>query len=78
MLEGQFPRSTEPVRRLQIEAVGYFWKGRTKPRIRLMGRWLEHAGFTAGQRVQVICVAPGVLELRAPTVPTANPSAPLD
>ncbi len=60
--------ATVPVRRLQIEAVGDFWKGLTKPRIRLMGRWLERAGFTPGQRVNVTCVAPGVLELRAPTL----------
>ena len=76
MLEGKFPRLTRPVRRLQIEAVGDFWEGLTKPRIRLMGRWLERAGFTPGQRVQVTCVAPGILELRAPTVPTENPSSP--
>ena len=78
MLEGKFPLATQPVRRLRIEAVGDFWKGLTKPRIRLMGRWLERAGFAAGQRVQVTCVAPGVLELRAPPAPPANPPAPLD
>lgn len=65
---------TRPVRRLQIEAVGDFWRGLTKPKIRLMGRWLEQAGFTPGQHVQVTCVAPGVLELRTPPLPA--PSAP--
>ena len=55
-----------PVRTLQIEAHGDPWKGPVKPKIRLLGRWLERAGFPPGQRVQVACVAPGVLELRAP------------
>ena len=73
---GQPNVATVPVRRLQIEAVGDFWKGFTKPRIRLMGRWLERAGFTPGQHVHVTCVAPGVLELRAPTVPAVKPPPP--
>lgn len=58
--------TTEPERTLKIEANGDPWKGLIKPKIRLMGRWLERAGFQPGQRVQVTCVAPGVLELRCP------------
>ncbi|MEW6305065.1 MAG: SymE family type I addiction module toxin [Verrucomicrobiota bacterium] len=54
-----------PVRRLKIEAVGDFWKGLIKPKIRLMGHWLEQAGFKPGSRVQVTCVSPGVIELRS-------------
>lgn len=54
------------VRTLQIEAEGDRWKGLIKPKIRLMGRWLEAAGFPPGHRVQVTCVAPGVIELRTP------------
>ncbi len=54
------------VRTLQIEADGDPWKGLIKPKIRLMGRWLEHAGFRPGLRVQVTCVAPGIIELRSP------------
>ena len=73
---GQHSVASGSVRRLQIEAIGDFWKGLTKPRIRLMGRWLERAGFTPGQRVNVTCVAPGVLELRAPTGPAVNPPPP--
>jgi hypothetical protein len=61
-----------PVRRLKIEATGDFWKGLTKPKIRLMGRWLERAGFRPGNRVHVTCVAPGVIELRSPDVLSAN------
>src|ERR1043166_7175883 len=55
-----------PVRTLQIEADGDIWKGPMKPKIRLMGRWLERAGFRPGHRVQVKCIAPGVIELRSP------------
>ena len=54
------------VRALKIEASGDFWKGLTKPKIRLMGHWLERAGFKPGNRVHVTCVAPGVIELRSP------------
>jgi hypothetical protein len=61
-----------PVRKLKIEADGDPWKGLIKPKIRLMGRWLERAGFTPGKPVQVTCVAPGVLELRSPDVSTLN------
>lgn len=53
------------VRSLKIEATGDFAAGLTKPKIRLLGKWLERAGFIPGHRVQVICVAPGVMELRS-------------
>jgi len=53
------------VRVLKIETSGDFWKGLTKPKIRLMGHWLERAGFKSGNHVHVICVAPGVIELRS-------------
>ena len=49
---------------LKIEKDGDAGKGLIKPKIRLMGRWLERAGFKPGSRVHVICVAPGVIELR--------------
>jgi len=52
------------VRTLKIEAEGDGWKGLVKPKIRLMGRWLERAGFPPGHRVHVRCVAPGIIELR--------------
>jgi hypothetical protein len=58
-----------PVRQLKIEAEGDFWKGRIKPKIRLMGRWLERAGFAQGNRVHVTCLAPGVIELRSADAP---------
>ena len=53
------------VRTLKIEAEGDFWNGLTKPKIRLMGRWLERAGFTPGSRVQVTSITLGVIELRS-------------
>ena len=63
------PTTADPkikrVRRLKIEAVGEFWRGLIKPKIRLTGYWLEHAGFKPGTHVQVTCVAPGVIELRS-------------
>ncbi len=63
------PNAAEPktasVRRLKIETVGDFWRGLIKPKIRLTGNWLQQAGFQPGCHVQVICVAPGVIELRS-------------
>lgn len=53
-------------RTLKIEEDGDFWKSRAKPKIRLIGRWLERAGFNPGKRVHVTCVAPGFIELRCP------------
>ena len=69
MLESQSLHRPEPdpsVRTLKIEADGDFWRGAVKPKIRLMGRWLERAGFSPGGRVRVTCVAPGIIELRFP------------
>ena len=71
----QSPTRIEPpptIRTLQIEADGDPWKGLIKPKIRLMGRWLEQAGFKPGLRVRVTCVAPGVLELRSPDAWSLN------
>ena len=74
--ESNSPRPIEqrqPARSLKIETEGDFWKGLTKPKIRLMGRWLERAGFKPGQRVHVACLSPGVIELRSPADwPTAT------
>ena len=61
-----------PARTLKIELHGDAWKGNIIPKIRLMGRWLEQAGFKPGRRVQVTCLAPGVIELRSPDALIAN------
>lgn len=54
-----------PIRTLKIEEDGDFFKGRIKPKIRLMGHWLERAGFKPGTRVCVTCLAPGLIQLRS-------------
>ena len=75
MLESKSRRRTEPdpsLRTLKIEADGDFSKGLIKPKIRLTGQWLERAGFSPGNRVRVICVAPGVMELRSSDALTVN------
>jgi hypothetical protein len=75
MFESESLRPTRPDpfrRKLKIEADGDPWKGLTKPKIRLTGRWLERAGFSSGSHVHVTCVAPGVIELCCPDVPTVN------
>ena len=60
------------VRRLKIEEHGDAWNGLLKPKIRLVGRWLDRAGFKPGSHVHVVCVAPGVLELRSADVPSQS------
>lgn len=54
-----------PIRTLKIEEDGDYFRGRIKPKIRLMGHWLERAGFKPGTRVSVRCVGSGVIELRS-------------
>ena len=58
--------SQPSIRTLKIEADGDFFKGNIKPKIRIMGQWLQRAGFTPGNRVKVTCIAPGIIELRTP------------
>ncbi len=55
------------IRRLKIEADGDAWKNKIKPKIRLMGKWLEAAGFIPGTHVSVRCIASGLMELRCMT-----------
>ncbi len=64
------------VRTLKIEADGDFWKGLIKPKIRIKGHWLEQAGFRSGNRVQIACNGPGIIELRAPDPLSANETKP--
>ena len=79
MLETSPPQRTQTdptVRTLKIEADGDFWKGLTKPKIRLTGRWLERAGFSPGSHVHVTCVAPGIIELRSPDASKVTETTP--
>lgn len=71
-MEDKESSSADPpgrVRNLKIEIHGDEWKGTIKPKIRLIGKWLERAGFRPGHRVQVSCLAPGVIELRSQITP---------
>jgi hypothetical protein len=65
-------RPDQIVRKLKVEAAGDFWKGLIKPKIRLMGRWLDRAGFRSGNHVYVRCVSPGVIEIRSIDSSPAN------
>ena len=79
MPEGKSSWRTEsngPRRTLKIEADGDYLKGPVKPKIRLMGRWLERAGFNPGQNVLISFVAPGVIELRSAEALLVNDSKP--
>jgi hypothetical protein len=71
------PTKENAIRRLKIEESGDGWAGLLRPKIRLMGRWLERAGFKPGGHVHIVSIAPGVLELRSTDVlspqPTTNP-----
>jgi hypothetical protein len=66
------PRPQATSRNLKIEADGDAWKRQVKPKIRLVGRWLEQAGFRPGDRVQVVCLASGVIELRSTVAGTVS------
>jgi len=46
-------KKTMHSRILKIEADGDPWTGKTKPKIRLKGRWLERSGFKPGNLVSV-------------------------
>lgn len=59
------PNPSLKIRRLKIEEEGDPWKGKVRPKIRLIGRWLEQAGFRHGNHVSVKCLASGLIELRA-------------
>ena len=69
-------KTTSTVRRLKIEADGDPWKGNIKPKIRLMGRWLEQAGFNPGRHVHITSIAPGVMELRCSESPPPSETQP--
>ena len=58
---------SQPVRTLKIEEDGDYSSGRIKPKIRLMGHWLERAGFKPRTYVSVRCLSSGVIELRSST-----------
>jgi hypothetical protein len=59
-------------RTLKIEAAGDFFAGDVKPKIRLCGRWLERAGFKAGERVEIMLNGPGEITMRVMQHQTAG------
>jgi len=80
MISDQLPDNSTPcasLRTLKIEETGDFFRNRVKPKIRLMGRWLEKAGFRPGGRVYVVCRAPGIIELRIPDAPNPKEAKPI-
>jgi hypothetical protein len=66
------------IRKLKIEADGDRWKSTVRPKIRLLGRWLEKAGFRPGTHVHILCLAPGVIELRSSDLPIPDDVAPVE
>jgi hypothetical protein len=52
-------------RTLKIEEDGDRYDRGIKPKIRLRGNWLDRAGFKPGTRVNVTCVAHGIIELHS-------------
>ena len=49
---------------LKVEEIGDFGRNRTKPRIRLKGKWLAQAGITPNNHVIVENPNPGTLIIR--------------
>ncbi|HEY3854132.1 MAG TPA: SymE family type I addiction module toxin [Verrucomicrobiae bacterium] len=62
---------------LKIEADGDRWTGAIKPKIRMIGKWLEQAGFKPGNSVSVHCIGQGTIELRSHDVSTQKDAKPL-
>lgn len=50
------------IRKLKVESVGE-WGGYYKPKIRLMGKWLDEAGFKPNSQVEIE-VHDGALTIR--------------
>lgn len=66
----------QPMRRIKVEAQGdRSWK-RIKPKIRLMGKWLERAGFAPGTHVEIRPLSTGRMELRSDVSALANNQKP--
>ena len=75
MLESKslLPTEAAPsVRKLKIEADGDPYGGDIKPKIRIIGRWLERAGFRPGNHVQVTCIAPDPMLVNGTKPPSSE------
>lgn len=60
---------------LKVESEGDPWKNKVKPKIRLVGRWLERWGFPAERQVEVTPIEPGVLQLKLKPLANEQQSA---
>jgi hypothetical protein len=67
-LANHHDKPERPTRRIKVEADGDRWAKKIRPKIRLMGKWLERAGFAAGTHVEVKPIADGLIELRSQKV----------
>jgi len=46
-------------RTLKVELAGDIFHGKTFPKIRLQGKWLDALGFKPTERVAIVAIAPG-------------------
>ena len=77
-LEGIPVNHEKPGRILKVSEVGDFYLKRTRPLIRLQGKWLEEAGFPPNSHVIVHNPAPGVLNLHQWRYPTPQDGQPVE
>lgn len=63
MTSDNFPNGK--IRSLKLKAESQGWRKPPKAKIDSWGEWLINAGFRPRERGQVICVEPGMVELRA-------------
>jgi hypothetical protein len=54
-------------RTLKIESRGDFAANKIHPAIRIKGNWPAKTGFAAGNRVQLVILASGLIQLKAIT-----------
>ena len=66
MVPGQVAMDEQPQpkpRRLKVEEAGDYWRKRTRPLVRLQGKWMLQAGIQPNSYVEVTNPQPGVLVL---------------
>jgi hypothetical protein len=56
-------QQTTTNRTIKIELAGDTYYGKTFPKIRLQGKWIEKLGFKPGGRVEIIPYAPGIVAM---------------
>ncbi len=76
--EGIPVNHAKPGRILKVSEVGDFYLKRTKPLIRLHGKWLEKAGIPPNSHVIVRNPAPGVLNIHKWSFSTPQEGQPVE